>query len=188
MRAQLCLIVALLSWSCTNPSGSDEGSRLTERVSSALGEEDLDQLGSLIADDAVIMAGDPVGLVLRGKEQILGFYRANLKELDLALLFSQQQFEHIGDDAVQQGSIQGSVTRSSDSVQTPSDGQFLHVLRKTSSGSWALWRGIWTFGHTGTMQADDCRSCCCTSITACDCISRPSTGCPADRPIPIVKP
>lgn len=40
-------------------------------------------------------------------------------------------------------------------------------------------------------QAESCpsgKSCCCTSITADDCVLRPSTGCGSDRPIPILQP
>jgi ketosteroid isomerase-like protein len=189
MRTPLFLALALLTLSCAPPKTSEEGSRLTSGISDALSKKDLDQFGSLIADDAVIMAADPVGHVLRGKDQILEFYRTNLPNWELSLSFTEEKFQSAGKEAIQRGSIGGEITVTADRVKLPQNGEFLHVLRQTSNGTWVLWHGIWNFGHPGIVgKTRGCatgESCCCVTVSGCDCVTRPSTGCPKERPMPV---
>lgn len=184
-------VCALIPLACNSSgTGVSEGTALAAAISTALAAGDAQQLGLSFADDAVLAAAEPTGMVLRGKKEIVAYYAANFPHLGVNLSLRQSELQRLGDgSAVQRGEIGGSIVRESDSVRIDARGTFVHVLNRRSDGSWAVFRAIWGFEHASVGLAnEDCSSCCCKTVSGCDCIKRPDGGCTNDFPIPIVKP
>jgi ketosteroid isomerase-like protein len=191
-RSFVVAVCALIPLACNSSGdGVSEGTALAVAISTALAAGDAQQLGLTFADEAVLAAAEPTGMVLRTRQQIVAYYAANFPHLALNLSLRQTELQRLGDgSAVQRGEIGGSVVRKSDNVRIDARGTFVHVLKRRDDGSWAVFRAIWGFEHTGSvgLANEECSSCCCKTSTGCDCIKRPDGGCTNDFPIPVVKP
>lgn len=187
----LSLLATVLA-ACNYPdSGSDQGAELVASVSTALADGDAERLGSFFTSDGVLAAAEPTGEILRGTNQITEYYGANFPHLKVSLSLTQKEFQRLGEgSAVQTGSIRGLIVRKADGVEIPTQGNFIHLLRPASNQSWQISRAIWGFEHDGQpgLFNEDCKQCCCKTVSGCDCKKRTGAGCPKDFPISVVKP
>ena len=182
MQAKLALPLVLLVCvcGCTNKPNIEAARSASAQVRDAVASKDTVKLKSSLTDDVIVVRDNGPALV--GPDAIASYATAiKLKNNDIVL--SSEVVEPAGDVVVDRGQFAAkSASAGGPAVAT---GNYVHLLRLQSDGSWKVWRGVWTFGP---VTADTAKCCDGVGIGA-KCVDQPTSGgCPADTPILVLQP
>lgn len=101
-------------------------------------EEDLEELLSYVADDAVLMPPDEPAVI--GVQAIAAWYRNAYDQVDFEMTHEPLEVDAAGDLIIHRGNATGTMTPASGGEPIRFDNKYLMVIRRQPDGSLQVWR------------------------------------------------
>ena len=187
----VCLALLVCLCACTSKPNIEAARSVSAQIGSALNSSDAEKLKGNLDDNAVLLIVSHPPIV--GNSAIASFYSAAFNQVGYDLTFTSVELKPAGDLVVDRGTIGGQIRTKDGTLSTRVSGKYLNVLTaQQGDRPWKLLTGSWEFDPPILTDKTSCdalgtRNCCCTSISADDCIKN-EKGCSGTYGTPILLP
>jgi uncharacterized protein (TIGR02246 family) len=127
----------------TSPPSDDEIRairRVATRWTAAIGSQEIEQLGRLMADDIVIIHGD--GRIVSGKEAVMCDIAHSLQDLSVQQTVKSEETIVAGEWAFDRATVRTIIESYKSGDKRQFDSRSITILRKENDGEWRVARTI----------------------------------------------